>query len=248
MIFWTDIRKWKKSGLPDRCMGSSISTKKKKVLEHVSNAAGVGFFDAQKNVFMTGKLAKMGVEEQWLPQVCTGIEARPFLHGDYLLAGASLCGGKAYALLENFFRELVKEATGQEKSLYKTLEKLAGDGKVSCTGTETKQKLQIETTFDGTRVHPEQSGSITNLCAENFTPAAFVYGTLEGMSRELYQMYQTIQNGTGMKIKRMIGSGNGLRKNPVLCEIVEEMFGAKLVLAECEEEAATGAAVSSMQQ
>ena len=67
------------------------------------------------------------------------------------------------------------------------------------------------------------------------------------MSRELYQMYQTIQNGTGIQIKRMIGSGNGLRKNPVLCEIVEEMFGAKLVLAECEE-AATGAALSSMQQ
>ena len=48
--------------------------------------------------------------------------------------------------------------------------------------------------------------------------------------------------------KRMIGSGNGLRKNPVLCGIVEEMFGAKLALAECEEEAATGAALSSMQQ
>ena len=67
---------------------------------------------------MTGKLAKMGVEEQWRPQVCTGIEARPFLHGDYLLAGASLCGGKAYALLEKFFRELVKEATGQETGRY----------------------------------------------------------------------------------------------------------------------------------
>ena len=177
-----------------------------------------------------------------------GIEARPFLQGAYLLAGSSLCGGKAYALLEKFFREFMKAATGQEEPLYKTLEKLARDGKASCVGKEEKQRLQIETTFDGTRVHPEQSGSITNLCAENFTPAAFVYGTLEGMSRELYQMYQTIQNGTGMKIKRMIGSGNGLRKNPVLCEIVEEMFGAKLVLAKCEEEAATGAAVSSMQQ
>ena len=97
-------------------------------------------------------------------------------------------------------------------------------------------------------MHPEQTGSITNLSADNFTPAAFVYGTLEGMSRELYQMYQTIQSGTGMQIKRMVGSGNGLRKNPVLCEIVEEMFGAKLALAECEEEAATGAALSSMQQ
>ena len=279
-------------------------TGRKKVREHASNAAGVGFFDAQKNVFMTEELYKMGVEEQWLPQVCTGIEAlgsyrdrivttaigdnqasflgaagnenntllvnmgtggqisvlsdqyftaegieaRPFLHGTYLLAGASLCGGKAYALLEKFFRELVKEATGQEKALYKTLEKLAGDGKASCTGRENRKKLQIETTFDGTRVHPEQTGSITNLSTDNFTPAAFVYGTLEGMSRELYQMYQTIQNGTGMQIKRMVGSGNGLRKNPVLCEIVEEMFGAKLALAECEEEAATGAALSSMLQ
>ena len=61
-------------------------------------------------------------------------------------------------------------------------------------------------------------------------------------------MYLTIQNGTGMQIKYMIGSGNGVRKNPVLREIVEEMFGAKLALAECEEEAATGAALSSMQQ
>ena len=38
----------------------------------------------------------------------------------------------------------------------------------------------------------------------------------------------------------MIGSGNGLRKNPV-----EEIFGIKLILAEYEEEAATGAAISS---
>lgn len=71
----------------------------------------------------------------------------------------------------------MKEATGQEKPLYKTLEKLAGDGKASCTGRENRQKLQIETTFDGTRVHPEQTGSITNLSVDNFTPAAFVYGT-----------------------------------------------------------------------
>ena len=279
-------------------------TGRKKTLVHVSNAASFGFFDSHKMCFEKEKLAEMGVDVNWLPDVCTGIEklgtyrgrtvttaigdnqasflgaagdeenillvnmgtggqisvlsdqyftaegieARPFLHGTYLLAGASLCGGKAYALLEKFFREFVKEATGQEKPLYKTLEKLAGDGKASCTGRENRQKLQIETTFDGTRVHPEQTGSITNLSVDNFTPAAFVYGTLEGMSRELYQMYQTIQNGTGMQIKRMIGSGNGLRKNPFLCEIVEEMFGAKLALAECEEEAATGAALSSMQQ
>ena len=58
-------------------------------------------------------------------------------------------------------------------------------------------------------------------------------------------MYQTIHKGTTIKVTHMIGSGNGLRKNPVLCQIIEEMFGAELTLAECEEEAATGAAISS---
>ena len=174
-----------------------------------------------------------------------GIEARPFLNGKYLLAGASLCGGKAYALLENFFRKFVKEATGQDEPLYKTLEKLAKAGKEFNARQPEKQRLKIETTFDGTRVNPELSGSITNLLSDNFTPEAFTYAVLEGMSRELYEMYQTIRKGTNVKITHMIGSGNGLRKNPVLCQIIEEMFRAELTLAECEEEAATGAAISS---
>ena len=37
-----------------------------------------------------------------------GIEARPFVKGKYLLAGTSLCGGRAYAVLEHFFRNLYK--------------------------------------------------------------------------------------------------------------------------------------------
>ena len=86
---------------------------------------------------------------------------------------------------------------------------------------------------------------ITNLFADNFTPEAFTYGVLEGMALELYQMYQIIRTGTYIQVTRMIGSGNGLRKNPVLCEIIEEIFGIKLILAEYEEAAATGAAISS---
>ncbi len=277
-------------------------TRREKALVHASNAASFGFWDGRNNCFLTEKLHQMGVEEKWLPDVCTGIEvlgtyrnctmttaigdnqasflgsagkekntllinmgtggqisvlsdqyftadgieARPFLDGTYLLAGSSLCGGKAYALMEHFFRSFVKAAAGQDEPLYQTMEQLAKAGKEVNAGREEKQKLQIETTFDGTRVHPEQTGSITNLSAENFTPESFVYGVLEGMSRELYTLYQTIHVGTAIKIERIIGSGNGLRKNPVLCEIMEEMFGAELTMAECEEEAATGAAVSSL--
>ena len=251
--------------------------------------------------FEKEKLAEMGVDVNWLPDVCTeieklgtyrgrtvttaigdnqasflgaagdeentllvnmgtggqisvlsgqyfsgdGIEARPFLNGKYLLAGASLCGGKAYALLEQFFRKLVKEATGQDQPLYKVMEKMARTGKDQNSERSERRKIKVETTFDGTRMNPEKSGSITQVSSENFTPEDFCYGVLKGMSTELYQMYMTIQKGTGIKIRRMIGSGNGLRRNPVLCEIIEDMFKAELVLAECEEEAATGAAMSS---
>ena len=122
---------------------------------------------------------------------------------------------------------------------------MAKSGKEFNAGQPENQRLKVETTFDGTRVNPESSGSITNLFSDNFTPEAFTYAVLEGMSRELYEMYQTIHKGTNVKVKHMIGSGNGLRKNPVLCQIIEEMFEAELTLAECEEEAATGAAISS---
>ena len=175
-----------------------------------------------------------------------GIEARPFLNGKYLLAGASLCGGKAYALLEQFFRKFVKEATGQDQPLYKVMEKMARTGRDLNSERTESRKIKVETTFDGTRVNPKKNGSITQVYSENFTPEDFCYGVLNGMSTELYQMYMTIQKGTGIKIRHMIGSGNGLRKNPVLCEIIEDMFKAELILAECEEEAATGAAMSSM--
>ena len=276
-------------------------TERKKPLVHVSNAAGLGFFDSRKMCFEKEKLAEMGVDVNWLPDVCTeieklgtyrgrtvttaigdnqasflgaagdeenillvnmgtggqisvlssqyfsgdGIEARPFLNRKYLLAGASLCGGKAYALLEQFFRKIVKEATGQEQPLYKVMEKMARTGRDQNSERTESRKIKVETTFDGTRVNPEKSGSITQICSENFTPEDFCYGVLKGMSTELYQMYMTIQKGIGIKIRRMIGSGNGLRKNPVLCEIIEDMFNAELVLAECEEESATGAAMSS---
>ena len=140
----------------------------------------------------------------------------------------------------------MREATGSEKSLYDVLEKLARAGREQSRKREEKRILRVKTTFDGTREQPELGGSITNLFSDNFMSEAITFGVLEGMIRELYEMYQVIYRGTKTEIQHMIGSGNGLRKNPVLCEIVEELFGAKLILSDCEEEAATGAAKSSI--
>lgn len=164
-----------------------------------------------------------------------GIEARPITEGNYLLVGASLCGGRAYAILERFLRSCV----GTDESQYEKMEHLAR------AGQQQKDRMKVNTTFNGTRVHPELRGSILNVSEENFTPEGLVYGVLEGMAAELYEMFRVIQKGTGIQAEHLIASGNGLRRNPVLQEICSDMFGATLTLADYREEAACGAAVSS---
>ena len=168
-----------------------------------------------------------------------GIEARPFTKGKYLLVGASLCGGRAYAVLEKFFRSFYVQAGGEDRDLYEVMEKLAR------AGMQQEDGMEVSTLFNGTRVHPAVRGSIANLSENNFTPEGMTYGVLHGMVKELYDMYQLMYQATGIKAMHLVASGNGFRKNKVLQEISSRMFHAGLSLAIYQEEAACGAAVSS---
>lgn len=274
-------------------------TGKKEPLMHTSNAASLGFFDVQRNIFRIEVLKKLGIDEKILPQVCDtferlgkyhgipvsvavgdnqasflgsvgfsentlllnmgtggqisvlstkyldgeGIEARPIVKGKYLLVGASMCGGRAYAILERFLREYAAACMNMRKeeipAQYAVMEQLARKG------MEQKDPMQVTTAFHGSRTNPSLRGSIQNLSEDNFTPEGLIYGVLEGMIRELYEMFQIIQKETGIHIEKVIASGNGLRQNKVLQEIAETMFDAKISLAKYQEEAACGAAVSS---
>ena len=171
-----------------------------------------------------------------------GIEARPFLPGRYLLAGSSLCGGRAYAILENFLRSYLAAAGAGNCQQYGTMEALAQKTLEMREGTDCG--LRVSTTFKGTRVDPDMRGSITGIDENNFTPGNLILGVLEGMTRELYDMYMTICAGAGIRAERVVASGNGVRRNPVLQRLIAQMFQAKLQLADCEEEAACGAALS----
>lgn len=165
-----------------------------------------------------------------------GIEVRPFVKGKYLLVGATLCGGRAYAILEHFFRAYVSAVGGTEEQQYDVLEKLA------LKGLNASNPLKIVTAFGGTRTNPELRGSISNIGEDNFTPEALTCGILQGMAQELFDLYCKIRDNTEIRAKHLVASGNGMRKNRVLREIFSMTFQAPLTLAPYEEEAAYGAA------
>ena len=173
-----------------------------------------------------------------------GIEARPLAEGSYLLTGSSLCGGRAYAILERFLRNYAREAGAEDVPQYDIMGRLAEKGRLERNGKE-KQGMKVATTFSGTRVLPELRGSITGIGEDNFTPEGLIYGVLEGMAQELFDFYKLIREGTGFCAEHLMASGNGVRMNPTLQKILSNLFGAELTLAPHQEEAACGAAISA---
>lgn len=165
------------------------------------------------------------------------IETRPLIEDSYLVVGASLCGGRAYAGLANFFADCAKAFGVDVPDPYAMM-----DGLLKTY--QNPEKLLVDTAFDGTRDHPEHRGSIQNLTTCNFDPASLTYGVLDGIAGELYQRYQTMLNGSTPSHSRMIGSGNGLRKNVHLQKIAAKKFAMELKLSGCTEEAACGAAIA----
>ena len=171
----------------------------------------------------------------------SGIETRPFLDGTYLLAGSSLCGGRAYAVLEKFFRLYAEAAGMEDRAQYEIMDKILRT-------VQGEDKLQVRTTFQGTRTDPGLLGSIEGIREENFTPAALIRGVLEGMAQELYDMYCEMKPWINTETTVMTASGNGFRKNRHLLEAFEKVFHKKLVLSPYQEEAACGAALSCVQE
>lgn len=171
------------------------------------------------------------------------IEIRPCLD-KYLVVGSSLCGGRAYAMLEQFYQEIM-EMFEREKSQdsYGLMERQARDF-LKKNGKDAMWK--VKTTFAGTRNNPDERGSIAGISTENFHPGAMTVGVIRGILEELYEMYQEIYKVTGRKAKYLVGSGNGIRKNNLMREMAEEIFQMPMKVQDCEEEAAYGSAVQAL--
>ena len=169
--------------------------------------------------------------------VCAGdgeIESRPFLEDHCILSGSALCGGRAYALLEVFFRSFAGENGLRDGEQYEVLNRLA------LRGLERGNAPEIRTTFCGTRRDPTLRGEIRGIGEDNFTPEAFAAGILLGMARELHDMYRRMPCRTAATV---VASGNAVRKNPALKLALEQVFGTAVWIPAHREEAAYGAAM-----
>lgn len=170
------------------------------------------------------------------------LDTRPLPGGGYILVGAALCGGCSFALLKNFFSETVELCTGkkiEEDALYRAMLSVPYQ-------KDEPDDLQVETLFDGTRRSPEKRGKITRISRQNWTPGQLILGFLKGMSRELHDFYRLLPPAAQTDKTLLVGSGNGLKKNPLLGRILEEDFRLPLQVSACREEAAFGACLCGM--
>ena len=165
------------------------------------------------------------------------VDTRPFPGGGYLLVGAALCGGKSYDILKTFFENTLTFLTGKKVDSNDIYRKMA-----SLNYDVIQDDLPIvETLFDGTRFAPLKRGNISNISISNLTPENLIIGFLKGICRELYDFYQLIPENVRSNKAILVGSGNGIKKNPLLCNAFEKQFQYNLHLSQILEESAFGA-------
>ena len=170
------------------------------------------------------------------------VELRPFPLAGNLLSNVGLPGGWSYALLEQFFRQAVRDFTGHEPqtSLFAQLNQLAATIPAGALG------LECTATFAGTRSDPLARGRFDGISPQNFTPAHFTRSLLEGMTAGLRAGFATVcEQAPDFEPRRLVAAGNGLRENPLLAQLVTQAFGLPLVCTHHCEEAAVGCALTA---
>lgn len=168
------------------------------------------------------------------------LEIRPFLEAGYLYVGASLNGGKVYERLAVFFREICSFFTGKEVDVYEKMEELGGKKK--------ETDLRAVPCFYGERGKRKRDSGFLYLTEENFHGADIIRSFITGMAEELHDLYMRFPKEITQEKKRIVASGNGIRKNRLLQEEIEKAFHMPIIFTDREEEAAAGAALRALLQ
>lgn len=168
------------------------------------------------------------------------LELRPYLQGGYLLAGVGVVGGRTFRTLREFFNNASRAIAGYElgpDEIYDRLVKLASEVPAGAEG------VKFDPLFTGSRRNPLAKAAIRELTPGTFTPGHMARALFEAMAAQLADSYREAVNLGAPERNRLVGSGNGLKLNPVLRRSLESEFGLSLELGKLNEEAAVGAAI-----
>ena len=174
------------------------------------------------------------VEPGWL-------ELRPFMQSGYLLASVGRVGGRNFRYLREFVAQAATlGASGASADPDTVYERLVAAAEAA---GEDAAGVRCVPLFDGTPADTDERARFEGLSSANFTPGNLARALLNGMARELHDAYRrAVALGAGERTT-LVGSGNGLRLNPVLRGELARLFGHPPVIGTLTEEAAVGAAL-----
>ena len=168
-------------------------------------------------------------------RLADNIETRPYFEDKFLTVGSALCGGRAYSLMKEFLREILSfKGETSDDEVYSIMN--------SMLKNLSNPTVKADTRFAGTRADKSVRGSFYNISIENFKPAEFVNAVLSGMCEELYNLYL----GFNQTRSSLVGTGNGVRKNPQFISCAQNLFNADLKIPVSSEEASFGSALFAL--
>ncbi|MFW6189414.1 MAG: sedoheptulokinase [Planctomycetota bacterium] len=171
------------------------------------------------------------------------LEARPFPGGRLLSVGASLCGGAAFAGLGEHYRRAIRAVTGRRVPVQEVLDALVEQAEEVSAGADG---LRLEPYFLGSRAEPERTGRLSGMTLQNNTPGHWARAWIGGIVEELAGYYRRMTEAGLRPRERAVGSGNGMRRNPVMRAAAAEALGMPVCVPAWEEVAACGAALAAM--
>ena len=198
--------------------------------------------DREKSIHVTvGTSSQLSVYTSDFVKIDT-LDTRPFPGGGYILVGAALAGGQSLAVLQSFFDSVITLSNSPAIK--------AADFYEMMNAIEFKKKdqsaLSVATLFNGSRADPLARGDISNISATNFTAENLILGFMRGICDEVYNFYKAIPYELKKDKDILIGSGNAIKKNALLCKVLEETFNCGVVKSQCDEDAAFGACIAAV--
>jgi sedoheptulokinase len=173
-----------------------------------------------------------------LPSVPT-VEYRPY-PGNRLVAVASvLSGGSAWRWLATAAQEWTRALGLARLPLQRIYAAMNESGLASSAGG-----LVIRPSFLGERHDTRLRGTVQGIDSTNFSLGSVARALAIGICVNLRDMLPSELRAGRHKV---VGSGNGIAKNPLIVEVAAQVFGLPVVVSTVTEAAAVGAALNAAQ-